>query len=150
MRRLTLAILLAFASFATLRAQEANTPVDSLSIENYDVFKLLSDSVTVHQTPEVSAALNSHIRRNAHIASLGLEGQTYSIRIFSDNSQGARGAWDAIAAGFQARFPGVPVSKTFEAPFFKVTVGNYQTKADANAALRRIQPEYPSAFIVRN
>lgn len=149
MKRMIASILLVSLSLASLRAQET-VPLDSLAIENYDVFTCLSDSVTVHQSPEVASALNSHIRRNARLVFLGLEGQTFGIRIFSDNSQGARGAWDAIATSFQSRFPGVPVSKTFEAPFFKVTVGNYSTKADANAALKRIQPEYPSAFIVRN
>ena len=149
MRRLLVAILFAFLPLSALKAQEILVS-DSLAVENYDVFSRLSDSVTVHQSPEVAAALNNHIRRNARLAFLGLEGQTFSIRIFSDNSQGARAEWDAIATSFQNRFPGVSVSKTFEAPFFKVTVGNYQSKADANAALKRIQPEYPSAFIVRN
>lgn len=149
MRRLLIALLFAFIPLAVLKAQET-VVLDSLAVENYDVFFRLSDSVTVHQSPEVAEALNSHVRRNARLAFLGLEGQTFSIRIFSDNSQGARAEWDAIATNFQDRFPGVSVSKTFETPFFKVTVGNYQTKADANAALKRIQPEYPSAFIVRN
>ena len=154
MKRLILtliALALVCVSRGYCQTLETVAVPDSLvAAGEYNVFDHLSDSVTIHQSPAVAEAMSRHIQENARRTSLGIADQTYSIRIFSDNSQNARGQWDAVAGRFKDHFPGVPVSKTFEAPFFKVTVGDYSTKADANAALKRFQTEFPSAFIVRN
>jgi hypothetical protein len=116
----------------------------------FDVFTNLSGNLTVRQSPQVHDALNAHVERNEKRAASGLAGQTYRIRIFFDSGQNARGASEAAAARFRNLHPGVQVSRTFTDPFFKVTVGNYSSKAEAATALKSIQQEFPAAFIVRN
>jgi len=135
------ALLLCFG----LRAQEVQ---DSTVV--YDVFANLSGNLSVNQSREIHDAMNAHIGRNERRTASGLAGQTYRIRIFFDSGQNARAASEAAAARFRSSHPGVPVSRTFTDPFFKVTVGNYSSKADAAAALKTIQQEFPAAFIVRN
>jgi len=148
MKKFLTAILATSVLFlVNLNAQELT---DSTSIALPSVFETLPGSVTIHQSEAVKNAMDKHVQRNARLTALGLADQSFSIRIFSDNGQNARSQWDSVAESFKNRFPGVPVAKTFDEPFFKVTVGNYMTKAEANAALKRIQPEYPTAFIVRN
>ena len=110
----------------------------------------LSEFVTVHQSPAMDAALEAHVERNARRTAAGMSNQTYRIRIFFDSGQNARAASEAAAARFRTLHPGVPVSRTYNDPFFKVTVGNYTTKADATNALKSLQQEFPTAFIVRN
>ncbi len=116
----------------------------------YDVFDKLSENLTVNQSPQIKAALAAHIDRNARRAASGLADQTFRIRIFFDSGQSARAASEAAASRFRSLHPGVPVTRSFSDPFFKVTVGNYATKADAANALKGIQQEFPTAFIVRN
>lgn len=145
MKRLGL-ILAAMLLSLGLLAQEVQQ--DSTVV--YDVFSVLSDNLQVNQSPEVCEAVNAHIERNERRAASGLAGQTFRIRIFFDSGQNARAASEAAAARFRSMHPGVPVSRTFTDPFFKVTVGNYSSKADAAAALKYIQQEFPAAFIVRN
>lgn len=135
------ALLLCFG----LRAQEVQ---DSTVV--YDVFANLSGNLSVNQSREIHDAMSAHIGRNERRTASGLAGQTYRIRIFFDSGQNARAASEAAAARFRGSHPGVPVSRTFTDPFFKVTVGNYSSKADAAAALKTIQQEFPAAFIVRN
>lgn len=144
MKRIGL-ILTALLLCLGLRAQEVQ---DSTAV--YDVFSVLSDNLTVNQSREIYDAVNAHIERNERRAASGLAGQTYRIRIFFDSGQNARAASEAAAARFRSLHPGVAVSRTFTDPFFKVTVGNYSSKADAAAALKSIQQEFPAAFIVRN
>ncbi|MBR4810019.1 MAG: SPOR domain-containing protein [Bacteroidales bacterium] len=148
MRRFILTIAaLAVCSIAFAQVQQQDdTPAEPA----YDVFGNLSEFVTVHQSPEVEAAMAAHVERNARRTASGLGDQTYSIRIYFDSGQGARSGSEAAAAKFRNSHPGVPVSRTYSNPFFKVTVGNYSTKADASAALKSIQQEFPTAFIVRN
>lgn len=144
MKRIGL-ILIALLLCCGLRAQEVQ---DSTAV--YDVFANLSVNLSVNQSREIYDAMNAHVGRNERRTASGLAGQTYRIRIFFDSGQNARGASEVAAARFRNSHPGVPVSRTFTDPFFKVTVGNYSSKADAAAALKSIQLEFPAAFIVRN
>ena len=144
MKRILTLLLPLFLSLG-IHAQEAK---DSSAV--YDVFSKLSENLTVNQSPEIKAAMSSHIDRNARLAASGQADQTFRIRIFFDSGQSARAASEAAAARFRNLHPGVPVTRSFSDPFFKVTVGNYATKADAANALKNIQSEFPTAFIVRN
>ena len=130
-----------------LRAQQTEK-ADSVAV--YDVFENFSENLNVIQSEEVHAAMTAHVDRNARRTAAGLTGQNYRIRIFFDSGQNARGASEAAAARFRSLHPGVEVTRSFTNPFFKVTVGNYSSKADAANALRSIQQEFPAAFIVRN
>ena len=130
-----------------LRAQQTEK-ADSVAV--YDVFENFSENLSVIQSEEVHAAMTAHVDRNARRTAAGLTGQNYRIRIFFDSGQNARGASEAAAARFRSLHPGVEVTRSFTNPFFKVTIGNYSSKADAANALRSIQQEFPAAFIVRN
>lgn len=142
-----LAIILAALAICTFaRAQEQ----EDASKTRYNVLEQLSDNVTVMQSKDIADALAAHIERNERRSASGISDQTYRIRIYFDSGQNARSASEAAAARFRNLHPGVPVSRTFSNPFFKVTVGNYASKADAQNALKTIVQEFPTAFIVRN
>ncbi len=142
-------ILLLTLSFLFLSlGLSAQAPKDSTATT--DVFDVLSGKITVKQSPEIRSAMAAHIDRNARKVASGQGEQTFRIRIFFDSGQNARAASEAAAARFRSLHPGVSVTRSFTNPFFKVTVGNYATKADAANALKSIQQEFPTAFIVRN
>ena len=143
MKRIAL-VLLGLCFCLALAAQQKD------STATRDVFDQLSENVSVRQSRTLREAMGAHIERNARRTASGLAGQTFRIRIYFDSGQNARSGSEAAAARFRSLHPGVPVSRTFTDPFFKVTVGNYATKADAAAALKAIQQEFPTAFIVRN
>ncbi|MBR5042916.1 MAG: SPOR domain-containing protein [Bacteroidales bacterium] len=145
MKRILLIVITPLLLSLGLRAQEAK---DSTAV--YDVFDQLSQSITVNQSPEIHSAMSAHVDKNARKAASGQADQTFRIRIFFDSGQNARAASEAAAARFRSLHPGVAVTRSFSNPFFKVTVGNYSTKADAANALKSIQQEFPTAFIVRN
>ena len=145
MKRFLLAIM-ALVACTVLRAQQQDEAVTP----QYNVLEQLSQYVSVHQSGEVADALAAHVERNERRSASGMSDQTYRIRIYFDSGQNARSASEAAASRFRNLHPGVPVSRTFSNPFFKVTVGNYATKADAAQALKTIQQEFPTAFIVRN
>ncbi|MBO4263998.1 MAG: SPOR domain-containing protein [Bacteroidales bacterium] len=123
--------------------QEASAP-DSVS-----VFDKFSHRLIITQEPEVRKALEQHVFNNAMRMAQGLEDQCFCIRIYFDNSQNAREKSMQEANRFKALFPGIPVLRNFSASFFKVTVGEYNSRAEAQAALKRIKNSFPSAFIVR-
>lgn len=155
MKRMSLAVLTAFISLlASAQVPEGYRIVDSLvftrvsavdtTLYGRNIFAVLPDGVTVMQTEAVRAAVAGRIAENDLSEFNG-----FRIRIFSDNSQNARNASSSVLYRFKMRFPQMSAYRTFDNPNFKVTVGDFRTRSEALSALKAIQPEFPSAFIVR-
>ena len=73
----------------------------------------------------------------------------YRIRIFFDNKQNSREASEEALERFRALFPGVAAYRSFQDPFFKVTVGDFRSRSEALAQMDRVRRYFPTAFIVR-
>ncbi len=73
----------------------------------------------------------------------------FRIRIFFDNRQDARTRSEDIELSFSEKYPALGVYRSYENPYFKVTVGDLRTRSEAEKLLRKLENEYPSAFIVR-
>ena len=49
---------------------------------------------------------------------------------------------------FSAKYPGIPVYISFDPPTFKLRVGNFTSKGDAEQFLRELRKTYSSSFVV--
>ena len=101
-------------------------------------------TVTIDQPSSLVSAMSNHKTRNA---SKQING--YRVRIFFDNSRNARAVSEQVAGQFSALYPSMAVYREYENPYFKVTVGNFRTKADATRFLNAIKGQFPSGCIVR-
>lgn len=119
-------------------------PVLDTTLVGRSIFSIMPDNVTVYQTDAVRTAVSARIAAND-----GANFNGYRIRIYFDNNQNARSASSAVLNRFKASHPDIPAYRTFDSPNFKVTVGDFRTRSEALAALKDIQAEYPSAFIIR-
>ena len=48
-----------------------------------------------------------------------------------------------------ASHPGIAAYRSYENPFFKVTVGDFRTRSEAMQLLTSIKSEFPKAFLVK-
>ncbi len=125
-------------------------PVLDSTYLNRDIFTILSatglnrSTVKINQSSEIESAMRSII---ANATQKRLNG--FRIRIFFDNKQDARVKSESVRQSFIEQFPGTGVYRTYDNPYFKVTVGDFRTKSDAMRMLKRVEGLYPSAFIVR-
>lgn len=117
--------------------------IDS-SLNGMNIWQTLPDNVTINESSKVRNAVNIQVENNARKQFTG-----FRIRIYFDNAQNAREQSLAIMRKFREAHPELPAFRTYDAPNFKVTVGNFRNRSDAEAALTQLQLEYPSAFIVR-
>ncbi len=123
--------------------------VDSTYL-NKDIFTIIAErslnrsSVNIKQSPHIAQAVYDQIA-NASLKRVN----GYRIRIFFDNKQDARVKSQALEQSFPEQFPGVGVYRTYDNPYFKVTIGDYRSRSDAMRMLRSVEALYPSAFIVR-
>lgn len=96
------------------------------------------------QTDRFAEAFAAYVQSNADRHVMG-----YRIRIYFDNVRQSRAISENIASEFAAEYPDIPVYRSYSSPFFKVTVGDFRTKDDAQQFANRLVNRYPSVFLVR-
>ena len=69
----------------------------------------------------------------------------YRIQIFSGDRSGA----EKSRSEFQSSFNQYPTNITFETPNYKIWVGNFRTRLEADKALLDIKKKFESAFIFK-
>jgi hypothetical protein len=138
-----LAILLGSATTS------AQAPVDS-SLLGVDILSLIGQkdngTAIVNQSIEIRNALSRHI-----VANSSAKMQGYRVRIFFDSDRTARTKSAAIAADFSEKYPEVPVYRSHVSPYFKVAVGDFRTRADAQRFASKLSASgaYPYVFVVK-
>ena len=101
-------------------------------------------TVEIRQSEILETSMRQHIRKNASRTIPG-----YRVRIFFDNKQSARSESESAIGLFRTICPGVASYRSYSNPYFKVTVGNFRTKSEAQKLLARIKGNFPGAFIVK-
>lgn len=76
--------------------------------------------------------------------------QGYRILIFSQSGNNSKSAAIQARSEFELFHPGCKAYISFEEPYFKVKVGNFYNRFEADLFLRTIKSDYPYAFIVKD
>ena len=136
------ALLISFTASAQATVDSTMLGVDILSLINQKG----SGSATINQSIEIRNALSRHI-----VANSSAKMQGYRVRIFFDSDRTARAKSESIAASFSERYPGIRVYRKHESPYFKVTVGDFRTRADAQRFASKLSNSgaYPYVFVVK-
>ena len=150
MKKVIILFLLVLLSGAVARAQEYR--VDTARVSRVDstligrkVLSVMGSGVSVNQTPAMRSALDRYVQGNA---SKKLSG--YRIRVYFENGQNARARSEAIARSVSAAYPGIGVYRTFESPNFKVMVGDFRTKDEAQKVYQSLKASYPTALLLKD
>jgi len=134
-------------AFSTLIFAQNNT---SYRYYSYDILKSIQEpeigkgNIAIHQDLRINQLVNKHIDYNKELN--GIQG--FRIRIFSDLGNTARDKSQEMNAKFNEYFPGIPVYREYDSPYFKVYAGDYRTKNDALKDFVNIHKIFPAAFIV--
>lgn len=137
MRIIIIFLLLAFCATGYLHSQlfSSNRP----SQENSPAGRLV-----VNQDDRINELINRHISINKQTE--GMPG--YRIRIFSESGQGARPRATDVRAKFFNNYPDIETYLVYDAPNFKVYVGDFRTRSEALKTQRKISRDYPYSFII--
>ena len=144
------AVLAVLAALSFQAAGQNTSSVDS-TLVGRSIFNLLPSrekgnkaTVTVRQSPEIKEAFNRQVAANASKRVV-----VYRIRIYNDNKQNARSASESAMNRFKAMYPGVAAYRSYVNPFFKVTVGNFHSRPEADRMLQQRRGSFPTAFVVK-
>jgi hypothetical protein len=101
--------------------------------------------ISVKAHPAVEQLVQKHIAYNTQNPKI----EGYRIRIYRDNSVNARQRSQDISDNFAELFLDIPVYRSYDNPYFKVSVGDFRSKDDALRLYVRIKRLYPKAYIVQ-
>lgn len=126
-----------------MRKINANLAIISLS------FSLLSPVIlhaqdaktTVTQDTKFENLLKEKRRINSSIT----VNDRYKIQIYTGDSESSK----KILTDFKKQFKNFDGTIIFNTPFYKVWIGNFKTRIEAERNLNEIKSSYPNAFLIR-
>ncbi len=101
-------------------------------------------NLQINQDPRLDKMLNWHIVKNEKMN--GIEG--FRVEIFFSSAMDALEQAKNKKVEFLSEYPDYVVNIKYDAPNFKVRVGDFRTKNEALKLHKKIEKSYPMAFIV--
>ncbi|MCD6112997.1 MAG: SPOR domain-containing protein [Bacteroidales bacterium] len=108
---------------------------DSLQYPNV---KLIQDS-------RIDTLIKKHILLNEKHAYI----PGWRIQIFFESGNNSKSKALQTMEDFNNFFPDIPAYLSFKEPYYKIRVGDYRTRLDAERSLRKIIRKYPNAIYVK-
>jgi hypothetical protein len=106
----------------------------------------------VRQDPALDSLLMSYEMLRAQVElntdNKGIPG--YRIQIFFDSGINSGERARKAMEGFELLFPDIPGYITWKAPNYRVRVGDFRSRLEAEKALAEIEDEYPNAWVIKD
>jgi len=102
-------------------------------------------NVKIIQDPRIDSLLNLHIELNEDYTQI----EGWRINIFFEAGNNSKRLAVEAKSQFVNMYSDVPCYLVFQEPYYKVRVGDYRTKMEAEKFLHQIEREYPNAFVVK-
>ena len=108
-----------------------------------------SNAVVVHKDPRIDLLIKKQIEIN-EATSRAARRTASGFRILVMNTNNRAKAMEAKTTVYQ-QFPELPSYLMYQSPFFKLKVGNFRDRSEAEAYLKDIQRLFPSGvYVVRD
>jgi hypothetical protein len=98
-------------------------------------------NLTLNQDPKFEQLLNDKRKINTSLST----NDTYKIQIFSGKGEEAK----KTLTDFKREFTNVDGTIIFNTPNYKVWVGNFRTRIEAERNLAEIKKKYKSVFLIK-
>jgi len=102
--------------------------------------------VNIYQDSRVDTILKRHIEYNQQLE--GIDG--YRVHIFFDAGNQSLSRANQAAARYQMLYPTDTAYVSFSEPYYRVRVGDFRTRLDADGYLQKIIKDYPNAFVIKD
>jgi len=109
-------------------------------------------NVVIIQDPRIDTILQRHVQMNEALLlntdNYAIDG--YRIQIFEESGNKSSTRAREVMAEFSVKYPDIPVYLTWQAPNFKVRVGDFGTRMSAEGFLNKIKRNYPIAWVIKD
>ena len=106
-------------------------------------------------SPEDNSQAKVYINQDSRLKELLIskaqakkEFNVWRVQIYLGSGKNSRAEATSIRNTFKAKYPDIWAEYIYHSPFFKVQVGNFKTRIEAESFKRKIQSEYKSLWVV--
>ncbi len=145
MHRILISLLISSLLTMALNAQEpSRTESESPVLDQLFLPGSHEGDVRIIQEKKLDEILLLFIEQNRKLGGI----PAYWIRIYSGSTHNSREEAYETKAEFLRKYEGIRNDVIYDDPNFKVYVGGYRSKSEAQKLLNKIQRDFPTAFIV--
>lgn len=101
-------------------------------------------NIQIIQDAQVDSLMQMFIKKNE----VHPEIKGFRIEIYFEAGTNSKQKALEAKSGFVEVFPEVSSYLLFQQPYYKVRIGDFRTKMEAETFLKQIEKEYPNAFVV--
>ncbi len=109
------------------------------------VAKAQKGNVVIVENPQISTLVEKHKYLNEKQKIVG-----WRVQIFFDSGNNSKSRAFSKKGEFMTKFPNMPVYLMFQSPYYKVRVGDFRTRIDAEGFKQKIVGEFTDAFVVKD
>jgi len=109
------------------------------------LFSQNTGKIVINQEDNITKLLQEHKTFNKN--QTGIVG--YRINIFFDSGNNSKSKAYSIKTQFMAEYPEVEAYIIYQEPNYKIKVGDFRTRLDAQRFQKEISNEYKNAFIIK-
>ncbi len=102
-------------------------------------------NITVVEDDRISTLVSSHTYLNSKQKIVG-----WRIQIFFDSGNNSKSKAFAKKGVFMSDYPEMSVYLMFQSPYYKVRVGDFRTRMDAEGFKQKLLGKFPDAFVVKD
>ncbi len=100
----------------------------------------------VVQDERVDQLVQKHIKINESAGAV----DGFRVQVFSESGVNSKNKAQAAHDEFRNRFPDTPAYLSFKSPNYRVRVGDFRSRLDAQRFLIGLTADYPNAFIIED
>ena len=104
----------------------------------------IQENIEIFQDSRIDSLVQIHIDYNQ--AQNGISG--FRVQIFFDSGNYSHQKALKVIENFHKRYEDIPAYISWKAPNYRVRVGDFRTRLEAEGFLARIKYRYPSAFVI--
>jgi hypothetical protein len=110
------------------------------------VFSQNESQVRIIQDDRIDTLLQRHIELNEQLPQI----EGWRINIFFEAGNYSKRMAIEAKSNFVKKYADIPCYLIFQEPYYKVRVGDYRTKMEAEKFLHQIEYDYPNAFVIQD
>lgn len=133
-------------NFRTILVSVACLLTSVIACAQQTIDSIIDTGLNIKRDVRLDTLTMRHIRVNE--LKDGIDG--YRLQLFSGSGTTARQEANTLRAEFLAKNPEVPAYVVYQAPNFKVRVGDYRTELEAIWLQRELEYFFPGAFVVKD
>lgn len=103
-------------------------------------------SLSVNADSRIEKLVDLHIAYNQAFPVM----PGYRIQIFMESGNDALNQAEEVKERFEDKYDGVNAYLYFAAPYYRVRIGDFRTRIEAEKFLQRINRTYPNAWVIKD